>query len=49
MQTMERERTAYEYQESSVCYYWYDASFKNICNQRQNHVMFMLRIHVGQN
>src|SRR6218665_1175941 len=30
---------------------WYDASFKNICNQRQNHIMSMLRIglHVGRN
>src|SRR6218665_851074 len=49
MQIMERERTAYEYQEGSVWYYWYDASLKNICNQRQNHIMSMLRIHVGRN
>src|SRR6218665_2004986 len=52
MQIMERERTAYEYQqEGSVRYYWYDASFKNtcICNQPQNHIMCMLRIHVGRN
>src|SRR6218665_3758682 len=49
MQTMERERTAYEYQEGSVRYYWYDASFKNICNQLQNHIMSMLRTHVGRN
>ena len=49
MQTMERELTAYEYQEGSVWYYWHDASFNNICDQRQNHIMSMLRIHVGRN
>ena len=47
MQTMEREHTAYEYQEGRVWYYWYDASSKNICNQWQNHIMSMLIIHVG--
>jgi len=30
LQTAERKRTAYEYQEESVFYNWYDASFTNI-------------------
>jgi len=34
LETTEIKRTAYEYQEASVWYHWYDAPFTNICNQR---------------